>query len=136
MKESDWRAKLVSLYKQTRPEGFIWAMDAKFKAGFPDLYVIDRENGLGRHFELKVFSSVNGTSLGTLKKFFAPIQISVMKSINLAGGSAIGMAFNKATLNVYLFDPVQEIMFIMNQERFKHWWTVTCHSWLEAEMVS
>ena len=133
MKETEWRSKLVRQFKEHKPESFIWAMDAKFKAGFPDLYLIDRETSQGRHIELKVFSDTEGTSLGELRKFFDPIQISIMKSINIAGGSAIGMALNKATLNVYLFDPNQDIMFILKPDAFKRWWVQSNHSWLEAE---
>lgn len=137
MKETEWRSKLVKQFKEHKPNSFIWAMDAKFKSGFPDLYLIhDTSKGFmsSRHFELKVFCSVNGTSIGTLKKFFAPIQISIMKSINMAGGSAIGMALNKATSNVYLFHPVEEIMFILTPEKFKSWWCYSNHSWAEAEL--
>lgn len=133
MKETEWRSKLVQEFKRSNPHSFIWAMDAKFKAGFPDLYLIDRDTGIGRHIELKVFSSACNISLGTLRKFFEPIQISVMKSINIASGSAIGMALNKATLNVYLFDPLQDIMFILKPEAFKRWWVQSHHSWAEAE---
>ena len=133
MKESDWRYKLVTLYRKQHPDNFIWAMDAKFKAGFPDLYII--EAGLGKHFELKVFSSVSGISIGTLKNFFKPIQISIMKSINSGGGHAIGLALNKSTSNVYLFHPVHDICHIMTPERFKRWWLETHHSWAEAEAI-
>lgn len=133
MKENEWRTKLVQQFKQNKPNSFIWVNSSKFVSGFPDLYLIDQETGIGRHIELKVFSSTNGVSLGALRKFFDPIQISVMRSINIAGGSAIGMALNKATLNVYLFDPVQDIMFILKPDAFKRWWVQSNHSWVEAE---
>lgn len=131
MKETEWRSKLVRQFKEAKPGSFIWTMDAKFKAGFPDLYIVDL--GVCKHIELKVFSSTSGTSLASLRKFFDPIQISVMRSINKAGGYAIGMALNKATNNVYLFDPTNDLMFILSPERFKAWWTATMHSWEEAE---
>lgn len=135
MKETQWRSKLVATYKRTQPSSFIWAMDAKFKAGFPDLYIIDQEGGRGKHFELKVCTQTNGISMARLRNYFDPIQISVMRSIQKAGGSAIGMVLNLATKNVYLFDPLLDIMFILNPVDFHHWWSNTSHSWLEAEAI-
>lgn len=52
MKESQWRSKLIRLRKQSNPADFIWAMDAKFKAGFPDLYLLVK--GIPVHIELKI----------------------------------------------------------------------------------
>ena len=51
MKESAWRYKLVQKFKEHNPHGFIWAHDAHFKTGFPDLTTIVQ--GTTKLIELK-----------------------------------------------------------------------------------
>lgn len=52
MKESVWRSKLIQMRRKTNPADFIWSMDAKFKAGFPDIYLLTA--GRPFHIELKI----------------------------------------------------------------------------------
>lgn len=52
MLESSWRSKLVDAFRKNQPRGFIWVNDVRYKAGFPDIYIV--LNCICRHYELKV----------------------------------------------------------------------------------
>lgn len=76
MKESQWRSKLIALRRKTNPNDFIWAMDAKFKAGFPDLYILN--NGIPIHIELKI------GKFYTANWGLAPIQLKTLRDLRKA----------------------------------------------------
>lgn len=53
MKENEWRSKLVKAFTQNfKDQGFIWVNDVRYKAGWPDIYIV--ANGVSRHYELKL----------------------------------------------------------------------------------
>ena len=66
-------------------------MDAKFKAGFPDLYILI--NGRAIHYELKVSDTYkeDWTFDAIIKRFFDPLQVTVLNAIAAAGGVARGL---------------------------------------------
>lgn len=113
MKETAWRTKLIKQFRSRNEKGFIWAHDAKFKAGFPDLYTV--VTGIGCHYELKVGQSKYhvGDKFGEcIKRAFEPIQIAISNEIAAAAGKARGLIllptkevvlvnFNESTLKVY-----------------------------------
>lgn len=65
MKESAWRYKLVQKFKEHNPHGFIWAHDAHFKTGFPDLTTIVQ--GTTKWIELKRIRNIGCDPLKQLK---------------------------------------------------------------------
>lgn len=135
MKEVQWRSKLVSSFKLNRPNDFIWAMDAKFKAGFPDLYVIGG-SACSYHYELKVTKKIHYGSID-LKLLFDPIQISVMNSINRAGGDARGLILqeNKGYYNcIWMVNFLREKIKRFDPEIFTHFWQLTDQSWAAAQV--
>ena len=91
MKESQWRSKLVADFRKRKQKGFIWAHDAKFKAGYPDLQTIVK--GLECHYELKVSDRYKneGTFEMQLKRLFEPIQIAIMTQMREACGRVRGL---------------------------------------------
>lgn len=55
MKESEFRSKLLSVFNSAHnPGAFIWAHDAHFRSGFPDLYWVFPGSPYPHHAELKV----------------------------------------------------------------------------------
>lgn len=84
MKESQWRSKLMRMRKTTNPTNFIWIMDAKFKAGFPDIYLLI--DGTPVHIELKIAHFYNGYN------GLDPIQLQTLKMLAAAG--AVAFCFN------------------------------------------
>lgn len=85
MKESQWRTKLIQMWRKRTDKGFIWAHDAKFKSGFPDLYTI--ANGLACHYELKVRDREPKTyaeAIATVE----PIQLATLREIAGNAGNA------------------------------------------------
>jgi len=118
MKEVQWRSKLIQLFRKANPDSFIWAMDAKFKAGFPDLYLV--HNGKSFHYELKV-ARYPIPSFSLLAEFFAPIQLSVMRQINKSGGIARGLILNTDGY-VYLRDFTRDNLEIFNPVIFNQFW--------------
>jgi len=126
MKETEWRSKLVRLFKLYHPNDFIWAMDAKFKAGFPDLYIIFNKNPY--HIELKVVDKFPiNKSTEDLLQLFAPLQLSVMRSINKAGTKANGLVLDKSCGDVWLYYMNSSYWSQMIPEKFKSAW---CEGWL------
>lgn len=79
MKESQWRTKLIAMRRKTNPNDFIWAMDAKFKAGFPDLYLLS--NGVPYHLELKINRFLE-PNYG-----LAPLQEQILRQLVRAGAA-------------------------------------------------
>ncbi len=65
MRETQWRYKLVCLFREQNPNGFIWAHDAHFKTGFPDLTTIVQ--GTVKWIELKRIRNVRCDPLKELK---------------------------------------------------------------------
>jgi hypothetical protein len=128
MKESQWRAKLVKDFKQhfDETEGFIWAMDAKFKAGFPDLLLIII--GQTIHYELKIART---WVLGTTKRYFEPIQLSVMNSINKAHGEARGLLYSIPEAKIYMIDFTRDKQVVFSFEQFRQFWAST-QTWEHA----
>lgn len=131
MKETQWRSKLVSQFKLFNANDFIWAMDAKFKAGFPDLYLIVR--GKSIHYELKMTNKVHFGSKD-LEKLFDPIQISVMRSIGKAGIAARGLVHENAgnCTFIWMVDFYNERVHRFTEDSFKIFWSITDHSWAAA----
>lgn len=129
MKEVQWRSKLVSKFRLKRPSDFIWAMDAKFKAGFPDLYVIIRFAS-SYHYELKMTKKPHYGSM-SLRKLFDPIQISVMNSINQSGGNARGLILQEHLLGqfIWMVDFSREKIKRFDPNNFMDFWLDTNHSW-------
>jgi len=125
MKESQWRTKLVNDFKKYQiRDSFIWAMDAKFKAGFPDLLVIIM--GKTIHYELKVIRAHTNKSCFEL---FDPIQRSVMSSINRAGGDARGLILNECDDEVLMFDFTRHLSAIYNKNVFNNLYWINTHRW-------
>lgn len=120
MKETHWRSKLIKLFKETHPNEFIWAMDAKFKAGFPDLLVI--VDGRTIHYELKAVSFCSFDNLG----FFKPIQLSIIRAINRAGGDARGLIRFNMTDQICLVDAAFK-QHIFNSIEFTEFWSGDHH---------
>lgn len=91
MKESQWRSKLIAMRKKTNPNDFIWVMDAKFKSGFPDIYLLAA--GKPYHIELKI------------NDYPTKLQESVLYS--LANAGAISLCFslkNDSLVQVSFYD--------------------------------
>ena len=125
MKESAWRSKLVKLFNITHSEGFIWAMDAKFKAGFPDLYVLINGtmggHSLPFHYELKVVDNFREASLDVMD-YLEPVQISVCKSIAKAGGKSRALVLSLQKKDVYLYDFSTHSTMLFSNDLFTTFW--------------
>jgi hypothetical protein len=81
--ESKWRASLVKKFKERVPAGFIWAHDAHFRHGFPDLTMIF-PGGRVVHAELKIQRLPNPPLQG-----LEPRQKITLLQIAKAGGTAL-----------------------------------------------
>lgn len=120
--ETSWRTKLIREFKKAHPDGFIWAMDAKFKAGFPDLLVI--LNGKSFYFELKVIHHyTNGRYIPEqIKKLCQPVQISVLRSMGQSGAVAGIFVLETLTQNVCWLNPWTGKFMLLYPSYFKQLW--------------
>lgn len=134
MKESQWRSQLIEMIrsKHKDPSDFIWAMDAKFKAGFPDLYLVLSGVDIPKHYELKVSKTAPKDDYDVIN-FFKKIQVSIMKSICKAGGHARGLILTENSAEVWMVDFYRDKLHVFGREAFNNWWSRSCHSWEEAE---
>ncbi len=78
MRETQWRYKLVTLFREQNPTGFIWAHDAHFKTGFPDLTTA--HCGVTKWIELKRIRNVQQNPMDKL----SPTQVETLKKLNAA----------------------------------------------------
>ncbi len=78
MKESAWRYKLALKFRAHNPHGFIWAHDAHFKTGFPDLTTIVQ--GVTKWIELKRIPNIKYDPLKKLK----PTQLETLNKMTIA----------------------------------------------------
>lgn len=78
MRETQWRYKLVLLFREQNPGGFIWAHDAHFKTGFPDLTSVN--NGVVKWIELKRIRNVKQNPQAKL----SPTQVETLKKLSIA----------------------------------------------------
>ena len=97
--ESKWRTEILQHFRKTVPWGFIWAHDAHFRHGFPDLTMIYHP-GKVIHAELKVRRQEQAHLLQGLE----PRQEITLKQISDSGGRALVFVLNPNSRNVAIVD--------------------------------
>ena len=111
--ESRWRSSLVKLFQRMVPKGFIWAHDAHFRHGFPDLTMIFPE-GRVVHAELKIqrhpYHPLDGLE---------PRQKLVLQQIAKAGGTALVLTYYPEDKKIAWCDMALGQIFICTQGQFE-----------------
>ena len=98
MKESNFRTKLCKEFRKNFPDSFIWANDAHFKSGMPDLMSITRTDT--RFFELK--SHLREPK--DLLKGFTKIQLATIGRMVKAGSVVLGLIHVDIPGKVIVYD--------------------------------
>lgn len=119
MKESAWRYKLVQKFKEQNPYGFIWAHDAHFKTGFPDLTTI--VDGTTKWIELKRIRNIRCDPLKELK----PTQRETLNKMDVANrGRCFVLARADDTGEICCVNTLTELATTWPGEVFhrENWW--------------
>lgn len=118
--ESKWRSKLIKRFQARFPKGFIWAHDAHFRHGFPDLTMIfPSSNPLEPiktvHTELKIdrrpHHPMNGVS---------PRQKVVLEQIARAGGTALVLTHYPEDKQTAYCDIGEEMIYLCTDEQLEN----------------
>lgn len=120
MRESDFRSKLVQEFGR-RTSKFIWAFDAKFKAGWPDLYWVSFSRSY--HAELKLVKTPTmPKSIWTIPD---KIQMQTMQGLTDAGAEVRVIVLHappRGPKTVHYGSPHARTVTVYKYDDFISWW--------------
>ena len=115
MKENEWRSKLVKAFTQNfKDQGFIWVNDVRYKAGWPDIYVV--LNGFSSHYELKLCRG------SILIDQMSPLQRAVCRRLAKAGAHVSCLTYLPETELVHVECISQQTEYVLSLAKFNERW--------------
>ena len=113
-RENVWRSAILKHFRTECPAGFIWAHDAHFRHGFPDLTIILPPWGREIHVELKVCDTGEEHLKGV-----SPRQIVTLQNIARAGGTSLVWTLIPSQGLVLWYDMRTKGTRIMTKDQFE-----------------